>query len=138
MRLNQSLFCCEKVLHYFATASRCALTPLFCLLPVVRVTCRARDAVCTNRLCSNNRLRRSSESYSQRQLSYLALKSVSRRDKNMDVLRSMTLSSRCPLCGRYTRAYTTVRISTAEMEAFYHLLGACQMAIRPSMSWTKT
>uniref|UniRef100_A0A665WRS1 Uncharacterized protein n=1 Tax=Echeneis naucrates TaxID=173247 RepID=A0A665WRS1_ECHNA len=37
-----------------------------------------------------------------------------------------TLSSRCPNCGKYGRAYSTVRISTAEMQCYHHFLGVCQ------------
>ncbi|XP_040039289.2 guanine nucleotide exchange factor DBS isoform X1 [Gasterosteus aculeatus] len=36
--------------------------------------------------------------------------------------------SRCPSCGRYGAAFSTVRISTAEMESFHHFLGVCQDA----------
>ncbi|XP_071343444.1 guanine nucleotide exchange factor DBS isoform X1 [Trachinotus anak] len=41
-------------------------------------------------------------------------------------LRYQTLPSRCPNCGKYGRAYSTIRISTSEMESYYHFLGVCQ------------
>lgn len=40
-------------------------------------------------------------------------------------LRYQTLPTRCPQCGAYGRAYSTVRISTAEMESYYHFMGLC-------------
>ncbi|XP_058493754.1 guanine nucleotide exchange factor DBS isoform X9 [Solea solea] len=43
-----------------------------------------------------------------------------------DRLRSLSLPSVCPHCGKYGRAYSTVRISAAEMESYFHLLGVCQ------------
>nr|XP_043900715.1 guanine nucleotide exchange factor DBS isoform X4 [Solea senegalensis] len=43
-----------------------------------------------------------------------------------DRLRSLSLPSICPHCGKYGRAYSTVRISAAEMESYFHLLGVCQ------------
>ncbi|XP_029906370.1 guanine nucleotide exchange factor DBS isoform X4 [Myripristis murdjan] len=45
-----------------------------------------------------------------------------------DRLRHQTLPSRCPSCGTYVRAYSTVRISTAEMESYHHFLGVCEQA----------
>lgn len=39
-----------------------------------------------------------------------------------------SLPSRCPQCGRYQQAWSTTRISVAEMERYYHLLGVCQEA----------
>ncbi|XP_055021227.1 guanine nucleotide exchange factor DBS [Boleophthalmus pectinirostris] len=50
----------------------------------------------------------------------------------MEPIRRLTLPSRCPLCGQYTRAYTTVRISTSEMESYYHLLGMCRLTAYPN------
>uniref|UniRef100_A0A3B4YA44 MCF.2 cell line derived transforming sequence-like 2 n=1 Tax=Seriola lalandi dorsalis TaxID=1841481 RepID=A0A3B4YA44_SERLL len=44
----------------------------------------------------------------------------------LGTLRYQTLPSKCPNCGKYGRAYSTIRISTAEMESYYHLLGVCQ------------
>ncbi|XP_029989115.1 guanine nucleotide exchange factor DBS isoform X2 [Sphaeramia orbicularis] len=41
-------------------------------------------------------------------------------------LRYQTLPTRCPKCGKCGRAYSTVRISTAEMASYYHFLGVCQ------------
>ncbi|XP_056269841.1 guanine nucleotide exchange factor DBS isoform X10 [Pseudoliparis swirei] len=41
-------------------------------------------------------------------------------------LRGQSPLSRCPRCGKHRPAYSTVRISTAEMESFYHFLGVCQ------------
>ncbi|XP_076579156.1 guanine nucleotide exchange factor DBS isoform X8 [Chaetodon auriga] len=44
----------------------------------------------------------------------------------LDRLQYQTLLSRCPICGQYGQAYSTIRISTAEMESYYHFLGMCQ------------
>ncbi|XP_070816821.1 guanine nucleotide exchange factor DBS isoform X5 [Chaetodon trifascialis] len=44
----------------------------------------------------------------------------------LDRLQYQTLLSRCPKCGQYGQAYSTIRISTAEMESYYHFLGMCQ------------
>ncbi len=43
-----------------------------------------------------------------------------------DRLQYQTLLPRCPKCGKYGQAYSTVRISIAEMESYFHLLGVCQ------------
>ncbi|XP_074492961.1 guanine nucleotide exchange factor DBS isoform X3 [Sebastes fasciatus] len=44
----------------------------------------------------------------------------------LGTLRCQTLLTRCPRCGKDGPAYSTVRISLAEMEAYHHLLGLCQ------------
>ncbi|XP_035799557.2 guanine nucleotide exchange factor DBS isoform X1 [Amphiprion ocellaris] len=35
------------------------------------------------------------------------------------------LTSRCPSCGKYVESYSTIRISTAEMESYYRFLWVC-------------
>ncbi|KAI9546563.1 hypothetical protein NQZ68_025725 [Dissostichus eleginoides] len=47
----------------------------------------------------------------------------------MDVvgrLRRKSIVSRCPRCGKYGPAYSTIRISTAEMESYHHFVGVCK------------
>ncbi|KAI4829202.1 hypothetical protein KUCAC02_023262 [Chaenocephalus aceratus] len=47
----------------------------------------------------------------------------------MDVvgrLRRKSIASRCPRCGKYGPAYSTIRISTAEMESYHHFVGVCK------------
>lgn len=44
----------------------------------------------------------------------------------LGVLQCHTRMSRCPKCGQYGPAYSTVRISTAEMESYFHFLGVCR------------
>lgn len=41
-------------------------------------------------------------------------------------LQYQTVLPRCPKCGKYGQAYSTMRISVTEMESYYRFLGVCQ------------